>query len=833
MLLRGRPSRTAGARRCLTSGSSLFTLGFDRPTGLGSAFIAFTEAAIGLGAPRRVDRVPAHDLRLVLAARGDGHAALGAGRNAAHRVAHARARAPRRVPQRSRPGVERVDAVVLASCRRPTPRSARSRSSARRTRTGRGSPPRAPCSTRPALRLAVLNIPFTPEPGLCIRSGFLALREIADFFGFDHDADPAPDDPISVAHEEFIEIYERLAGAGLPVRPDRERAWRDFAGWRVNYDRVLLALCTPGDGAVRAVVVGPIAALAAPQPTVGSTPAPRRPGRARIALYRSGQDPVISRRTPHLARIIPVRAGRSRVLAGGRGVEAAGVARFSRDRARRRLRRRRDGRVGRLPLPPDAQHDHCLLPDERLVEGSAAVHRLPARRAVPSQRGVAPVAAEHVVARPVERHRGLLRQRSRAVQRLRLCGAPGEHQRVADRHVHMGADGRPRRTEGLAGRNGAPGAKGAPGKPGQKGPAAPLVTVPVPAAPIPGPQGPSGATGPTGAQGPQGNVGDPGLNGQPGPPGPSIGLETPDQLIATLRWDLARSSTASLPFNSGPDGVAYDGNDVWVANFNASTVTKIDPSDMNIVASVSLPPNSGPVGRGVRRDEHLGRRTTRAARCRRSTPATAAITGTVSLPPGSGPIGLAFDGANLWVSNNTTDTVSRVDVGRGAVTAVVHAAAQLGAVGTRVRRIRHLGDRPRRQHGVAHRPRLDGGERDGGAARRRGALRRRLRPARASGSRNHDADSMSKIDPVTGHDHGDRGAAGRRRSLRRGLRRAGSCGSPTPRRAPSRRSSRSRPPRSAPARCRSNSFSEAIAFDGTDLWVTNAFSSTVTRVRPY
>ena len=30
-----------------------------------------------------------------------------------------------------------------------------------------------------------------------------------------------------------------------------------------------------------------------------------------------------------------------------------------------------------------------------------------------------------------------------------------------------------------------------------------------------------------------------------------------------------------------------------------------------------------------------------------------------------------------------------------------------------------------------------------------------------------------------------------------------------------------------------NSFSEAIAFDGTDLWVTNAFSSTVTRVRPY
>jgi hypothetical protein len=29
----------------------------------------------------------------------------------------------------------------------------------------------------------------------------------------------------------------------VPVKADREQAWRDFAGWRVNYDGVLLALC--------------------------------------------------------------------------------------------------------------------------------------------------------------------------------------------------------------------------------------------------------------------------------------------------------------------------------------------------------------------------------------------------------------------------------------------------------------------------------------------------------------------------------------------------------------------------------------------------------------
>ncbi|MDQ3758116.1 MAG: hypothetical protein M3394_09740, partial [Actinomycetota bacterium] len=30
--------------------------------------------------------------------------------------------------------------------------------------------------------------------------------------------------------------------AGVPLRADLDQAWRDFAGWRVNYDRVLVAL---------------------------------------------------------------------------------------------------------------------------------------------------------------------------------------------------------------------------------------------------------------------------------------------------------------------------------------------------------------------------------------------------------------------------------------------------------------------------------------------------------------------------------------------------------------------------------------------------------------
>ena len=28
----------------------------------------------------------------------------------------------------------------------------------------------------------------------------------------------------------------------MPLKADRDQAWRDFSGWRVNYDAVLLAL---------------------------------------------------------------------------------------------------------------------------------------------------------------------------------------------------------------------------------------------------------------------------------------------------------------------------------------------------------------------------------------------------------------------------------------------------------------------------------------------------------------------------------------------------------------------------------------------------------------
>ncbi len=94
-----------------------------------------------------------------------------------------------------------------------------------------------------ALSLSTLDTPTDPQAALTIRSGFLALRAIASFFHVPFDPDPAPNAPISVTRAEYDALCERLVAEGIPLKADREQAWRDFAGWRVNYDVPLLALC--------------------------------------------------------------------------------------------------------------------------------------------------------------------------------------------------------------------------------------------------------------------------------------------------------------------------------------------------------------------------------------------------------------------------------------------------------------------------------------------------------------------------------------------------------------------------------------------------------------
>ncbi|MGJ3237214.1 MAG: hypothetical protein ACFE0Q_00765 [Anaerolineae bacterium] len=90
---------------------------------------------------------------------------------------------------------------------------------------------------------AVIDEPRRIESVMCIRAGYVSLRRIVDFFGtIPYDPDPEPTDPISIARDEFDDVYDELREAGIPVMADREQAWANFRGWRVNYDRVLIGL---------------------------------------------------------------------------------------------------------------------------------------------------------------------------------------------------------------------------------------------------------------------------------------------------------------------------------------------------------------------------------------------------------------------------------------------------------------------------------------------------------------------------------------------------------------------------------------------------------------
>jgi hypothetical protein len=102
-----------------------------------------------------------------------------------------------------------------------------------------------------ALRASTLDLPPSWRAQLCLRSGYLALRAIAESCDIPTPAHPAPDDPISVTRQEYDAVVDEMVALGIAVQPDRDQSWRDFAGWRVNYDEALIALC--------GLVVAPVA----------------------------------------------------------------------------------------------------------------------------------------------------------------------------------------------------------------------------------------------------------------------------------------------------------------------------------------------------------------------------------------------------------------------------------------------------------------------------------------------------------------------------------------------------------------------------------------------
>jgi hypothetical protein len=238
-----RPIRAAFA----VSGSSLFTLGFSAPATLPQHALAFTEAGLGIGT-----------LALLITYLPSLYASFSR-RETLVSTLETFAGTPASAAEMLRRftvihGLDRLD-EVWADWSTWFAQIEESHASAPSLVFFRSPQPDrswvvAAGAVLDAASLVAACLPERhPRAELCVRSGYVCLRSIADYFWLPYPRDLTAGDPahpsrITIRREEFDAVWDRLAGAGAPLVDDRDQAWRDFAGWRVNYDAVLLALCS-------------------------------------------------------------------------------------------------------------------------------------------------------------------------------------------------------------------------------------------------------------------------------------------------------------------------------------------------------------------------------------------------------------------------------------------------------------------------------------------------------------------------------------------------------------------------------------------------------------
>ncbi len=226
-----------------TSGSSLMTLGFVRPEGVGRVMLSFLEAGLGLG----IVSLLISYLPSIYSAFSRREALVG--------MLEVRAGLPpspaELLTRYARIGwISNLEAdlfkpweewfvnVEESHTTQPSLVFFRSPHPERNWLTAAGC-----VLDTAAIVASTLDVPRNAQRELCLRTGFFTLRRIADFFGIVYDPNPSPTDPISVTQREFDLLCVELVATGVPLKKDLHQAWLDYAGWRVNYDTVLLQLC--------------------------------------------------------------------------------------------------------------------------------------------------------------------------------------------------------------------------------------------------------------------------------------------------------------------------------------------------------------------------------------------------------------------------------------------------------------------------------------------------------------------------------------------------------------------------------------------------------------
>jgi hypothetical protein len=107
-----------------------------------------------------------------------------------------------------------------------------------------------------ALHLALNPSRRQSEARLCLRMGFVSLRDICRAMRLPFDPDPLPDAPLALTYDDYLAGIARLSAVGYEMERTPEEAWPHFRGWRVNYESLCYALAREVE-AVPAVWSGP------------------------------------------------------------------------------------------------------------------------------------------------------------------------------------------------------------------------------------------------------------------------------------------------------------------------------------------------------------------------------------------------------------------------------------------------------------------------------------------------------------------------------------------------------------------------------------------------
>jgi hypothetical protein len=94
-----------------------------------------------------------------------------------------------------------------------------------------------------AISASTIDRPRDSRADIMLRTGWFCLNRICDFYGLSYVRDPQADTPITVSRREFDLLCVELIAVGIPLKADRDQAWIDYRGWRVNYDAALVNLC--------------------------------------------------------------------------------------------------------------------------------------------------------------------------------------------------------------------------------------------------------------------------------------------------------------------------------------------------------------------------------------------------------------------------------------------------------------------------------------------------------------------------------------------------------------------------------------------------------------